>query len=59
MMFQLLAEEPEGEQRAEAGGGRAGEDRERVDEILVEDTKHDVDDDDGEEQQAGPWSEEA
>ena len=38
-------------QRAEAGEGQRREDRERVDEALVEDAEHDVDDEDRHEEQ--------
>ena len=39
------------EQRAEAGRGQAGENRDRVDVALVQNAQHDVDHQDGDDQQ--------
>ena len=40
---EILAEEDQREQRAHAGGRQRGENRDRVDEALVQDAQHDVD----------------
>ena len=48
---QLHAEEQQREQRAEPGGRQAGENRDRVDEALVEHAEHEVDHEHGDDQQ--------
>ena len=48
---QLDAEEHQREQRADAGRRQARENRERMDEALVEDAEHDVDHQDRQHQQ--------
>ncbi len=42
---QVIAEQHQRQECADAGRGQRGEDRERVDEALVQHTEHDVDDD--------------
>ena len=50
--LELLVEQDQREERADAGGRQRREDRDRVDEALVEDAEHDVDGDErGEDQE--------
>ena len=52
MMLEVAAGEHQRQQRADAGRRQGREDRDRVDEALVEHAQHDVDRDDrGEDQQ--------
>jgi hypothetical protein len=48
---QIDAEDQQGQQGAEAGGGQAGKNGQGVDEALVEDAEHDVDHQDRDQQQ--------
>ena len=50
---EVLMEEHEGEQRADARRGQRGEDGDGMDEALIEDAEHDVNGDEGGEDQEG------
>ena len=50
-MFRSRPKDHQGEQRAEAGGGQAGQNGDGVDETFVENSQDDVDDEDGHDQQ--------